>query len=372
MTRAGRNARPETAPDPAYDVVPPATPRPIVIIGAGGIVRDAHVPAYAKAGYPIASICDVKVDRARALAERNGIPAVYSTPQDAIAAAPNDAVFDLPLMPAVQQQVLPMLPEGAPALLQKPLGDTLAEGLQTRAICHRKRLIAAVNTQLRFAPYIAAARRLIADGAIGELYDLQVRVQVHTPWEMFPEVLKLNRLELNMHSVHYLDLVRSFLGDPDGVACVTVPRPDTNVKNTRSDIILYYRDRPVRVVVSTNHDYHYGPEHEESFIQWQGTGGVIRAQMGLLLDYPTGGADGLEMRRDAEPDRGWQSVPFTGSWFPDAFAASMGALQRYLDGTVPTLPTGVDDVIRTMAVVEAGYSSNAIGGTAPAYPAEIV
>ena len=32
----------------------PSRARPIVTIGAGSIVADAHFPAYAKAGYPVA------------------------------------------------------------------------------------------------------------------------------------------------------------------------------------------------------------------------------------------------------------------------------------------------------------------------------
>ena len=32
----------------------PRAPRPIVIVGAGGIVNDAHLPAYRLAGLPVA------------------------------------------------------------------------------------------------------------------------------------------------------------------------------------------------------------------------------------------------------------------------------------------------------------------------------
>ena len=32
----------------------PTRPRPIVIVGAGGIVRAAHLPAYRALGFPIA------------------------------------------------------------------------------------------------------------------------------------------------------------------------------------------------------------------------------------------------------------------------------------------------------------------------------
>ena len=36
----------------------PSDPKKIVIIGAGGIVSDAHLPAYKKAGFKVAGIYD--------------------------------------------------------------------------------------------------------------------------------------------------------------------------------------------------------------------------------------------------------------------------------------------------------------------------
>ena len=35
---------------------PPSTPRPIVVIGAGAIVRTAHLPAYRRLGLPVAGL----------------------------------------------------------------------------------------------------------------------------------------------------------------------------------------------------------------------------------------------------------------------------------------------------------------------------
>ncbi len=360
---------PEFAPHPGYTLALPADPRPIVIVGAGGIVRDAHLPAYSKAGFPVASITDLQLDRAQALQDQYGIPKAYGDVAAAVAAAPHNAVYDIALPPEAHVDVLEQLPDGAAVLLQKPLGNQLAEGIRTREVCRRKGLVAAVNTQLRFAPYVAVARKLIADGIIGELYDFEIRVSVRTPWEMFPYVLELDRLEINMHSVHYLDLVRSFLGDPTGVSAVTVRHPEKTHANSRSDIALTYGDRPVRVVVSTNHDHHFGERYEESYIKWEGTKGAVRVQLGLLLDYPRGGEDRLELVTDDRLDEGWRPVPFEGSWFPDAFIGSMGVVQRYLEGSIPSLPTSVEDVFRTMAVVEAAYTSAAHGGEPPQYDA---
>src|SRR5438093_159854 len=46
----------------------PSQPRPIVIIGAGAIVRTAHLPAYRRLGLPVAGIFDIRTDAARATA----------------------------------------------------------------------------------------------------------------------------------------------------------------------------------------------------------------------------------------------------------------------------------------------------------------
>lgn len=360
----GAASWPERAPKPAYDGRLPEAPRPIVIIGAGGIVRDAHLPAYRKAGFPVWGIVDIAEEKARGLAAEYGIPNVFSSTEEAVAAAPDDAVYDVALMPEHVPATLEALPDGAAVLIQKPLGHSYREGVALRELCARRGLVAAVNTQLRFAPYIAEARRMIAAGEIGEVYDAELRVSVTTPWEMFPQVFGLPRLEFTMHSVHYLDLFRSFFGEPGGVSATTVRHPDKpDVATTRSSVILRYRDRPLRAVISTNHDHDFGGEHEESFVKFEGTGGAIRAQMGLLLDYPDGGRDRLQIAR--HDGSGWRDVPFDGSWFPDAFIGSMGVLQRFVCGEVDELPTSVDDVLRTMAVVEAAYRSEDIEGIDP-------
>ena len=358
---------PEFSPAAAYTLALPEHPRPIVLLGAGGIVRDAHLPAYRRAGFTVDSICDLDESRARGLADEYGIDTVFTSIEDAVAAAPSDAVFDVALVPDQFVAALEALPDGAAVLIQKPLGNTIGEATTLVELCHRKHLVAAVNTQLRFAPQIAGARDLIASGAIGELYDLEVRISVNTPWHMFPFVFGMDRLEINMHSVHYVDLIRSFLGNPTGVSAVTVGHPLKDLASTRSVIVFRYDGRPMRAVISTNHDHDFGGQFEESFVKWEGTKGAVRAQLGLLLDYPTGGPDALDFALHDEPDAGWRPIAFEGSWFPDAFIGSMSALQRFLEGSVDTLPTSVDDIFDTMAVVEAAYESAAHGGVSPAY-----
>lgn len=346
----------------------PLTKQPIVIIGAGGIVHDAHLPAYNKAGFDIYGITNRTKARAEQLAAEWRIPNVFDSVRDAVAKAPANAVYDITLMPEQFVPTLEQLPDGAAVLIQKPMGDHIRQSREILELCRRKKLVAAINCQLRFAPYVQEARRMIAEGMLGELYDMEVRVTVETPWHLFPHVMVHPRLEIQYHSIHYIDLMRSFLGDPVSVMAKTLRHPAKTLSSSRTTIVFDYGDT-MHAVINTNHDHAFGAEHQESFIKWEGTRGAIIARMGLLMDYPRGVADKFEFCLKDEngiPGK-WQTRNLAGTWFPDAFIGTMGSLMRFKEGTSTNLPTGVEDVFRTMLVVEAAYSSSDKGGIKPDY-----
>src|SRR5580704_9102496 len=84
----------------------PKNPRPIVILGAGGIVKAAHLPAYEKAGFPVIAIADSAANKASELAAERAIAHSFDSVSDAVRFAPDDAVFDV-AVPA--SQIMPIL-----------------------------------------------------------------------------------------------------------------------------------------------------------------------------------------------------------------------------------------------------------------------
>jgi predicted dehydrogenase len=345
-----------------YSLPMPETRQPILIIGAGGIVGDAHLPAYRKAGFEVTGITNRTRDKAEQLAGRFGIPHVYGSVAEAVMQVPPGTVYDITLMPEQFIPTLEQLPDGSAVLIQKPMGDYYRQSEEILAVCRRKKLVAAINCQLRFAPYVRAARWLIKEGLIGELYDMEVRVTINTPWEIFPHVIIHPRLEIQYHSIHYIDLIRSFLGEPASVMARTLGHPAKTLSSSRSTILFDY-GRTLRAVINTNHDHAFGPKHQESFIKWEGTKGAIKAKMGLLMDYPHGVPDDFEyclLKENEQPE--WKTVALEGTWFPDAFIGTMSSLMRFKEGSSDVLPTSVEDVIKTMALVEAAYRSSDKGG----------
>src|ERR1700734_3092298 len=135
----------------------PKAVRPIVVLGAGGIVRAAHLPAYAKAGFPVIAIADSASGKAAELASEKGIARGFSSIEEAVGFAPADAIFDVAVPASQIMAILPRLPSGAVVLIQKPMGETLEEARVIRDHCRQHGLIAAVNFQLRYSPNNLAA-----------------------------------------------------------------------------------------------------------------------------------------------------------------------------------------------------------------------
>ena len=150
----------------AYQWDLPSDPRPIVLIGAGGIVNDAHLPAYQIAKFPVLGIYDINSENLQNTARKWDLES-YKNINDLIdIAAASDAVYDLATPPSVIAEILESLPDRATVMIQKPMGSNLAEASRILEICQRKELTAAVNFQLRFSPMMLSVRDALRQGSL--------------------------------------------------------------------------------------------------------------------------------------------------------------------------------------------------------------
>lgn len=336
---------------------------PIVIIGAGGIVNDAHLPAYQLAGFNVAGIYDVDSEKAHATALRFNIPLVFDSVEDIVRLKLSPVVYDVAVPGSAMLNVLEYLPAGSAVLMQKPMGNNYEEAKAILQYARDKQLVAAVNFQLRYAPFIQAARKLIQQGVLGQLCDIEININVFTPWHLWTFLYESPRVEILYHSIHYIDLVRSFLGNPAGVYAKTVKHPGmSQLASVRSNIIMDYGDL-IRANILTNHCHQFGMEQQHSYIKFEGTQGAIKINMGLLMNYPHGVADQFQYITSTGNEPGkWKTLAVEGSWFPHAFIGSMEQVMQAAAKTIPKPDNSVEDGIYTMACVEAAYRSSACGG----------
>ena len=336
----------------------PSSPRPIVVIGAGSIVRDAHLPVYRRLGFPVAGIFDLHESTARERAEAFGVPRIFSSLPDALATL--NAVFDVAVPPGQVAGVLERMSPGSAVLMQKPMGRDLDDACRICDLCRERQLVAAVNFQLRFAPNMLALRDALERGVLGDVTDIEVRLNLHTPWGYWAFLKGVPRLEMLMHSIHYIDLIRSLIGEPRGVYCRGARHPAlAGYPDVRTSIILDYGDE-LRCSLAMNHTHDFGSRFAMSQLKVEGTRGAAIAKMGVNLNYPHGEPDEMLL---TTRDTDWTPVPLRGSWFLEAFEGPMSNIQRVVACEEKKLVSSVDDALRTMAVVEACYASSAAGGT---------
>jgi len=146
------------------------------VIGAGGIVREGHVPALRRSGVEIVAVSDPNVGRATALARLSDIPHVFASHEELLSlegldfvtiGAPN--VYHAPI-------ALDALRSGRHVLVEKPIATRSADARRMVAEARRRGLLLGVNQHKRFEPYARAIRSAVAGGALGDVYAAEVRL----------------------------------------------------------------------------------------------------------------------------------------------------------------------------------------------------
>ena len=344
-------------------LIHPEAKKPIVVIGAGSIVNDAHLPAYKLAGFEVAGIFDLDKAKAELTAKKFGVPVVCDSLADLVNLAKDkNCVYDMALPASEIISTLEQLPNDIGILIQKPMGENLKQARQVLDICREKRLTAGINFQLRHSPNVVEARKMIDAGRIGDVYDIAVRVTVFTPWNNWKFLFDIPRVEIVYHSIHYIDLIRSFMGEPDSVYAKTIKHPKMpELASTKSSIIFDYGDMK-RATISTNHGHDFGPEKQESSVKIEGTEGAIKMQIGVNLNYPKGLPDTFEYCILSE-GQSWQAQDLDGNWFIEAFPGPMAGLMKKVKNPDYAYINNVEDAIHTMELVAACHLSSDRGGT---------
>ena len=334
--------------------VAPEHRRPIAIVGAGGIVDGAHLPAYALAGLTVVGITDVDLARARDVAERHGIPRVYAS-VDELLADDEVVVVDIAVPVSAQPPIFrAALAAGKHVLAQKPFAVSPEIARELASIADASGLVTAVNQQMRFDEGISAAHRMVELGWIGDITSFSITVNVTTPWELWDWAQSMERLEIMVHSIHYHDAVRWFMGEPRSVYAIAGRTAGQRPIGETRTLSSYTFDSGASALVHVNHVNRGGDNSAEFRVD--GTAGAIRGTLGLLYDYPDGRPDTLEVASSVLPTDGWMPYPVTQRWFPHAFIGTMGSvLEGIATGSTPR--SSVADNVKTIELVDALYRS---------------
>ncbi|HWQ15265.1 MAG TPA: Gfo/Idh/MocA family oxidoreductase [Roseiflexaceae bacterium] len=337
-------------------VLPPRHDYGIGIVGCGGIVNYAHLPAYTAHRLNVVACYDLNLEAARATAVAHGIPQVHET-LEALLADPQVEIVDI-AVPAWEQRAIAerALAAGKHLLCQKPLAEHLDDARAIVAAGARAGRKVAVNQQMRWSAGIAAARDLIGRGFIGQVTDAQIQVSICTPWHMWPWLRDAPRLEVMYHSIHYLDSLRSILGDPQWVTSRHTKYPGQPERAETKTVTVLDYPSGLQALIAVNHHDESGDSY--ATYRFLGTEGVIKGTIGLLYNYPHGRPDTLQCHSTRVTPAVWYDIALEGLWIPDAFIGPMASLMEAIQtGGAPA--TDAADNLGTLRAVHAAYRSAA-------------
>mgnify|MGYP003337190331 CR=1 FL=1 len=328
-------------------------------IGAGFIMADCHLVAYRQAGFSPVAIAARDPVRAAAVAQRHQIPKTYGNYRELLE-DPAVSVVDIAVPPDIQLEVVREVVKHRDhiraVLAQKPLGVNFAQACEVVRLCRDAGIILSVNQNMRYDQSVRACKSLLNRGDLGEpvLATIDMRAIPHwMPWQQHQ-----GWVTLRIMSIHHLDTLRYWFGDP--VRVFASVRPDPRTKFPHEDgICLYILEYANGLRAMSCDDVWAGPAKEgaaaEIGIKYriEGTTGMARGTIGWpsypertpsTLDYTTTSANVWHQPR-------WNEV-----WFPDAFVGPMAQLLCALEDRSTPEISG-DDNLRTMALVEACYQS---------------
>jgi predicted dehydrogenase len=286
----------------------------------------------------MAAVADPDVERAARLAAGTGAPA-YADHLAMIADAALDAAIVASPNWAHHRQVIDLLEAGVPTLVEKPMAlDPV--GCREMAAMSRERAVPLVIGHVqRYLPPVAAAMRLIAQGAIGDLrlivdqYSSRYEPGTRPDWFLDPR-LAPNGILANL-GCHSLD--RCLLFSRSTVVDVRAAWLRGETVPTEVSASLGLANGIAATVILTGTGLPTGES-----IQLIGTSGAIRLQTGRGLELYRRG-EVVHRELPGETDEA------------DAFIAQLMAFARTIAGDPPEVGSGygiaVIDAIEAIAEV---------------------
>ncbi len=183
----------------------------------------AHLPGYANMdNVEIAAICDIKIEKAKAMADKYGIPQVFENYRDLLALPDLDAV-DI-CTPNYLHSIIAVeaLEHGLHVFCEKPDAVSVTEVERMQAAAEKSGKVLMVMRNNRFMPISSFAKKYIADGKMGEIYAArcgwQRRRGIPGKGGWFTTKAQSGGGPLIDLGVHMIDLAVWLMGSPRPVA----------------------------------------------------------------------------------------------------------------------------------------------------------
>ena len=145
----------------------------LAIIGTGGMASDHAGKFKSIKGCELAACCDIVPGRAKAFAEKHGIPKAYADAEEMLKKEHLDGISIVTIDKAHAPIALLAIKYGLCVMCEKPLADNLRDARRMAEAARARKLITAVNFSYRNSPATQMAAKIVATGKLGRIIHVE-------------------------------------------------------------------------------------------------------------------------------------------------------------------------------------------------------
>ncbi|MDF2671700.1 MAG: gfo/Idh/MocA family oxidoreductase [Paenibacillus sp.] len=227
----------------------------IGVVGAGSI-SESHLNAYKNnKEVELVAICDLNEDRAKAKAEKFGIPNYYTDYHELLANPDVDAISICTWNNSHAPISIAALEAGKNVLCEKPLCKTVAEAYEVEQAVRKSGKLLQVGFVRRYASNTRIVKQFLENGDLGEIYYAKASCirKLGNPGGWFSDVERSGGGPLIDVGVHVIDLCWYLMGRPK---VKSVSGNTYNKLGNRSNVqnLNYYKAADYNAEINTVED----------------------------------------------------------------------------------------------------------------------
>ncbi len=307
----------------------------------------------------ITALCNRSIEKAQEIADKYGIPAVYSSYEEMFDAEKPDFV-DIITPPETHLAMCKAAADrGIHIICQKPMAPTFAESQELVSYVISKNVRLMIHENFRFQPWHREIKKIIDNGEIGDqLFSMNFRMRMGDGWQPDAYMARqayfraMPRLLIFETGVHFIDTFRFLAGEITSVyGKLRKLNPDIAGEDA-GYVFFDFANKAQGVYDANRYNESSYPNPRYTFGDFlvEGNNGSIRLfGDGRITIQPLG-----------KPEKTHAYTPANQGFAGDCvYAIQRHFIDRMMDGK--PFETSGEDYLRTMTVQEAIYDSHAKG-----------